>query len=75
MAVKTGWSRCGRFQRREARGHRGAVAGTHRVAINFHSQTIGDVLAVRSHVFEIFGLEVARRDRVKNTVTYKGKIV
>jgi len=28
-------------------------------------------LALRSHVFEIFGLEVARSDRVEYTVTYK----
>lgn len=74
MAVKTGRSRCGRFQRREARGHRGAVTRAHRVAIDFHGQTIGDVLALWSHVFEIFGLEVARSDRIENTVTYmKGK--
>jgi len=73
VAIKTGGSGSWRFQRGEARSHRGAFTGAQRVTVNLDSQTIGDLLALRSHVVEIFGLEVSSSDGI-DAVTWRDEM-
>lgn len=68
LAVDASRSRSRGFQRREARSHGGAVVRAQRVAVNLNSQSIGDLLAVCSHVVEVFGFEVTSGDRVDDSI-------
>jgi hypothetical protein len=65
LAIKAGGSRSRRFQRREAGGHGGAVARAQRVAINFDGEAIRNLLALRSHIVDVFGLEVSSSNWVE----------
>lgn len=72
LAVETGRRGSRRIQRREARSHRGAFTWAQRMAINFNSQTIRDLLSVRSHVVQVFSFERLRCNWVDDITCPEG---